>query len=167
LLDVDHHLGAVDVLHPQPQDLARPQSGAVTEAQKQAVAQRVGHRQEAPGLVLAERERHLLRLVEMIDLGRQIVPAQRHPEQEAQARHGGIAGDDADFGLGQMQLESTDVVGGRRVGRALQPGCEPLVGPNAALVRGGSELAAGHVLDHALAERIERGNVEHEEFLPE
>jgi hypothetical protein len=41
----------------------------------------------------------------VVDLEREIVPPERHAEQEAQARHGGIARDGANTGLGKMQLE--------------------------------------------------------------
>ncbi len=65
----------------------------------------------------------------MVDLDRQIVPAQRHAEQEAQSPvMVALRVHDADAGLGQMQLEQTDIVGRGRVGRALQPGRKSLVG---------------------------------------
>jgi hypothetical protein len=113
---VDDHLRAVDMLDLEPHDLARTQSGAIAKAQQQTVPERAGHRQQAFRLVLIEDHRNLLRLLDVVDLEREIVPPQRHAEQEAQARHGGIARDGANTGLGKMQLEQTDVVGRRRIG---------------------------------------------------
>ena len=86
----------------------------------------VGHCQQALGLVRAHDQRYLLRLLDVIDLGGEIVPPQRDAEQEPQARHRAVACADAQPALGQVQLEPADVVGGRRVGRALQEGREPL-----------------------------------------
>ena len=61
--------------------------------------------QQALGLVLIEDQRDFLRFLDVVDLEREIVPPERHAEQEAQARHGGIARDGANTSLGKMQLE--------------------------------------------------------------
>jgi hypothetical protein len=69
--------------------------------------------------------------------------------------------------LGQMHLEQPDLVGRGRVGRALQPGRETLVGAQVALLAGEPALASYDVLDHALAKLIDRAINRHGEVLPE
>jgi hypothetical protein len=67
---------------PQPQDFAGAQPRAITQAEQQPVAQRIGTRQQTFGLVLIKDQRDFLRLLQMINLRRQIVSAQGHTEQE-------------------------------------------------------------------------------------
>ena len=126
--DVDDHLRAVDVLDLEPDDFAGAQAGAVAEAQHQPVAQAPAIASSRFASSWTQDQRNLLRLLEVENLGRQIVPAQRDAEQEAQPGHGGVARHDANAGLGQMELEQPDLVGRRRIGRALQPGRKSLVG---------------------------------------
>ena len=67
-----------------------------------------------------------LRLLEMPDLGRQIVVTQRDAEQEAHSGHDPVAVADAGAALDEMRLESTHLVGHRCIGRTFEPGGEPL-----------------------------------------
>ena len=90
---------------------------------------------------------------QVIDLGRQIVPAQRHPEQELHAGHHAVAVEDAGAALDQMQLEAAHIVGRCRLGRAPEERREQLAGADMAALRGRPEIAGSHVLDHALAQR--------------
>ena len=62
----------------------------------------------------------------MVDLGRQIVPPQRHAEQELHPGHDPVAIADTEAGLRQMQLKAANVVGGRRIGGAFEECCEAL-----------------------------------------
>ena len=57
--------------------------------------ERAGHGQQPFGLVLVQDQRQLLRLLDVVDLGREIVPPQRDAEQESHPRHGAIAIADA------------------------------------------------------------------------
>src|SRR5208282_191114 len=70
--------------------------------------------------------RQLLRLLDVPDLGRQIVATQRDAKQEAHPGHDPIAVADARAALDEVQLEAADFVGGRGIGRAFEPGGEPL-----------------------------------------
>ncbi len=141
----------------QPDHLARTQTGAVAEAEQQPVAHVVAHRQQAAGLILAEDERHLLRLLDEIHLGQQIEASQRDAEQKAQARHGTVARDRADARLAQMQLEAAQVVGRGGLRRAIEPGREPPAGANMADLGARHHAAGNHILDHALAQRAAGG----------
>src|SRR5262245_48972837 len=59
----------------------------------------------------------LLRLLQVVDLGRQIVPPQRDAEQELHPGHDPVAIADAEAALDQVQLKAANVVGGGSVGR--------------------------------------------------
>jgi hypothetical protein len=48
-----------------------------------------------------------------------------------------------------VQLKSAHLVGRCRIGRAFEPGGEPLATANVAALRVWVELARSHVLDHA------------------
>ncbi len=74
----------------------------------------------------AQHRRQLLRLLDVPDLGRQIVATQGDAEQEAYPGHDPVAVADAGVALDEVQLEATDLVGRRRVGRTFEPGGEPL-----------------------------------------
>ena len=103
----------------------------------------------------------------MPDLGRQIVATQRDAEQEPHPGHDPIAIADARTALDEVQLKSAYLVGRRRIGRAFEPGGEPLAALNVAALRVWVELARSHVLDHALTQRTDSGSVAHGELHPE
>src|SRR5208282_3999951 len=115
-----------------------------------------GDGQQAPRLVRAHHLRNLLRLAEVIDLGGKIQSPQRYAEQEPQPGHDAVAGADAHAGLGQVQLETADVLKGGGVRRPLEKCSETLATADVAILRARTELARGHVLDHALAQRADR-----------
>ena len=58
-------------------------------------------------------------------------------------------------GLGQVQLEQADVLKCGGVGRPLEKRCETLATADVACLRGRTELAGIHVLDHPLAQRAD------------
>src|SRR5262245_19171500 len=64
-----------------------------------------------------------------------------------------------------MQLKAANVVGGRRVGRALEECREALTALNVAALGVGPQLAGGHILDHALTQRTDGGISAHGELL--
>jgi len=55
----------------------------------------------------------------------------------------------------QVQLEPADVLARRRVGGSLQKRRKPLAAVDVAPLRARTEIARGHVLDHALAKRAD------------
>jgi len=77
--------------------------------------QAAGHDEQPLGLLPAHGEGKLLRLFEVVDLGCEIVPPQRDAELEPHPGHDPVAIAYAEAGLGQMQLDTANVVGGRRV----------------------------------------------------
>src|SRR5262249_10597397 len=95
-------------------------AAAIAQREHHLIPEAAGHGKQSLGLVWAHGERQLLRLFEVVDLGRQIVPPQRDAEQEPHAGHDAIAIADADAGLAQMQLEAANVVGGCRVRGTLE-----------------------------------------------
>src|SRR5215472_15682755 len=102
----------------------------------------------------------------MVDLGCQIVPPQRDAEQELHPGHDPVAIADAETALDQVQLKAANVVGGGRVGRALQERRKPPAAVDVAALRMGPQLACPHVLDHALTQLANGGIGTHWEFLP-
>src|SRR5215831_13945068 len=97
-------------------------------------------------LLGAHGKRQLLLLLEVVDLGRQIMPPQGDAEQELHPGHDPVAITDAQTRFDQMQLEAANVVGGR-VGRALQERRKSPATVDVAALRMGPELASRHVLD--------------------
>jgi cytochrome b561 len=101
----------------------------------------------------ADHQRYLLRLAEMIDLGGEIEPPQRHAKQETHSGHDAVAVADAHAGLSQMQLEQAEVLACGRLRRALQKGSEPLAAVDVTVLRMRTQLARAHVFDHTLTQR--------------
>ena len=66
--------------------------------------------------------------------------------------------------LDQMQLKAANVVGGGRVGRALQECRKPPAAIDVAALRMRPQLARGHVLDHALTQLTDGGISTHGSF---
>src|SRR5271166_1143630 len=97
--------------------------------------------------------RKLLWLLDVPDLSRQIVATQRDAEQEAHPGHDPIAVADARAALDEVQLEAAHLVGRRCIGRAFEPGGEPLAAINVAALRVRVERARSHVFDHTLTQR--------------
>src|ERR1700738_3354742 len=156
LLDPNDLLSAVDVLDLQPDHLAGAQAAAIAETEQHAHPEAARDREQAPGLVLAHHQRNLLRLTEVINLGRKIQSPQRHAKQEPQPGHDAVAIADARARLGKMQLKPTDILRRGRVRGPLEKRSEPLAAVNMAPLRPHAELARIHVLDHALAQRADR-----------
>jgi hypothetical protein len=77
----------------------------------------------------------------MIDLGRKVRSPLRHAKQEPQPGHDAVAAADAPTRLRKVQLELANVLGCRRVGRALQKCRESLAPGDAASLRVATELA--------------------------
>src|SRR5712691_4916015 len=155
LLDPNDLLRAVDVLDLQPDHLAGAQAAAIAETEQYTHLEAARDREQAPGLVLAHHQRNLLRLTEVINLGRKIQSPQRHAKQEPQPGHDAVAIADAHARLGQVQLKAADVLKCGRVGGPLHKRREPLTAADMASLRARTELARIHVLDHALAQRAD------------
>src|SRR5271169_1545403 len=159
LLDPDDVLRPVDMLDLQPDYLAGTQAAAIAKAERHAGLEARGNGQQPTRLVRAHHLRNLLRLADVIDLGREVQPPQRHPEQEPQPGHDAVAIADARARLGKMQLEPTDILRRGGVGRPLEKRGELLAAADVASLRAGTELARVHVLDHALTQRTDRNRI--------
>src|SRR5580693_5860867 len=126
---------------------------AASAASQHAHLEATGHRQQATRLVLAHHQRNLLRLTEVINLGDEVRPPQCHAEQELHPGHDAVAIADAHARLGQVQLETTNVIRRGRIRRPLQKCSETPATGNMASLRVRTKFARVHVLDHALAQR--------------
>jgi hypothetical protein len=100
----------------------------------------------------------------VINLGGEIVPPERDTQQEPHPGHDAVAIADAEPALDQVQLEAADIVGGGGVGQALEIGGKPLAAVDVAALRMPPELACGHILDHALAQRADGAICSHGEL---
>ena len=99
-------------------DASQSRAGS-RQREHHVIPEAAGHGEQPLCLVDTHGERELLRLLQVVDLGREIVPPQRDAKQELHAGHDPVAIDDAVTVLHQVQLEAANVVGGSRVGRAL------------------------------------------------
>src|SRR5262245_58297157 len=145
----DDLLRAVDVASSEPDDLTGAKPTAIAYAEHHVIPEATGRGKQPLGLVGAHGEWELLRFLEVVDLGREIVPPQRDAEQELHPGHNAIAIADAQTTLDQVQLEAANVVGGGRVGRAFQERRKPSAAVDVVALRMGFELARRHVLDQA------------------
>src|SRR5215467_2308984 len=159
------HLRAVDVTSFEPDNLAGAKSTAIAQREHHLISEAAGHGKQPLRFVGAHGERQALRLLEVVDLGRQIVPPQRDAEQELHPGHDPVAITDGETRFDQMQLEAANVVGGGCLWRALQERRKSPAAPDVAALRMMPELARGHVLDHALTQRADGGIGSHGEFL--
>src|SRR5215831_18004223 len=166
LFDPDDHLRAVDVTILEPDNLAGAKPTAIAEGEHHLIPEAVGHGKQPLRFVGAHGERQPLRLLEVKDLGREIVPPQRDAEQKLHPGHDPVAIADAQTALDQVQLKAANVVGGGRVGRALQERRKPPAAVDVAALRMGPQLAYPHALDHALTQLANGGIGTHWEFLP-
>ena len=141
-----------DVTHSQAADLACAQSAAIAQREHHLDLEGVRHGQQALGLSRAHGQGQLLRFPDVIDLGRQIVPAQRDPEQELHPCHDAVTIADAGAGLHQIKLKGTNLIRRRPLRRTLQIGREALAAVNMAALGVLVELARLHVHDHALTQ---------------
>src|SRR6266699_964427 len=119
------------------------------------------HGQDTLDLLRAQHRRQPLGLLDVPDLGRQVVATERDAEQEPYSGHDPIAVADARPALDQVQLKSAHLVGRCRVGRAFEPGGEPPAALDMTTLSVWVELAGSHVLDHALTQRTDGGSVAH------
>jgi hypothetical protein len=74
------------------------------------IPEAAGHGKQPLRLVGAHGERQLLRLLQLVDLGRQIVPPQRDAEQELHPGHDPVAIADAEAALDQVQLKAANAM---------------------------------------------------------
>src|SRR6516164_7397366 len=139
----------------QPDHLAGAQPAAIAETEQKASLEAAGDGQQALRLIRTHHQRNLLRLAEVIDLGRKVQSPQCHAEQEPQPGHDAVAVADARARLGQVQLEAADVLKCGRVWRALEKRSEPLAAADVAPLRARAQLARIHVFDQALAKRTD------------
>jgi len=166
LHDPDDLLRAVDVASSEPDDLAGAKPTAIAEAEHHVIPEAAGHAKQPLGFVGAHGEWELLRLLEVVDLGREIMPPQRDAEEELHPGHDPVAIADAETTLDQVQLEAANIVGGGRVGRALQELRKAPAAVDVAALGMGFEFARCHVLDHALTQRANGASCTHGEYLP-
>ena len=148
MLDPNDLLRAVDMLDLQPHDLAGAQAAAIAEAEQHAGLEATGDGQKAPRLILAHYQRDLLWLTDVIDLGGQVQSPQRHAQQELQPCHDAVTSANAYTSLGQVQLETADVIRRGRVGRSLQKRSKTFAAADVAPLCARAELARVHVLNH-------------------
>jgi len=153
----DDSLRAADVTDPEPHHLAGAQPAATGQRQRRPQLEAGRHRQEPPDLVPAQHRRDLPRLLQVVDLGSQIVPAQRHPQQELHPGHDPVAMHDAHPALGREQLEPADVVRRRRRRRAPRESREARTTAEMIASALPAESARPHVFDHPLTQRRGRG----------
>src|SRR5262245_15332447 len=125
----------------QPDHLAGAQPAAIAETEQKASLEAAGDGQQALRLIRTHHQRNLLRLAEVIDLGRKVQSPQRHAEQEPQPGHDAVAVADARARLGQVQLEAADVLKCGRVWGALEKRSEPLAAADVAPLRARAQLA--------------------------
>src|SRR5215831_6925292 len=93
----------------QPDHLAGAQPAAIAETEQKASLEAAGDGQQALRLIRTHHQRNLLRLAEVIDLGRKVQPPQRYAEQEPQPGHDAVAVADADVAPLRARAQSARV----------------------------------------------------------
>src|ERR1700758_5375924 len=67
----------------------------------------------------------------------------------------------------RLQMKLAHLVGGCRIGRAIEPGGKPLATGNVATLSVRVELACSHIFDHTLTQRTDGVSLAHGELLPD
>ena len=153
LLDADQHARRVNVGHLERHDLADPQPGAVSRAEGGLVLGPRGSFEQPRDFLHAQHQWQLAWLVDYRQTAGKIGPVERHGEEEAQRRDRAVDAGRPHAGLGLVQLEPTQILSRRRVGRAADEGGKRLHATDVVTARVLGEAAHGHVFDHALTKR--------------
>ena len=141
VLDAQHHALAVDVRDLQRDDLGDAQAGAIGDAERGLVLDAGRRLQEARDLLGAQDDRQLARLMHDRQMPGRVGAIERHGEEEPQRRDGGVDERRAGAGLGQMQLETAQVLVGRRVRRPADEPCQVYNGANVVMLGLRREMA--------------------------
>jgi len=155
LLDPDHLALAVDVGELERDHLRGPQAGAVGDRQRRLVLEARCRIQQPCDLLGAQHHGQLVRFADTGHPDRRVVAPQRHAEEEAQARNGGVHAGGRGPGRSHVQLVAPQVLGACLVWRPAEKGGEILDRANVAILSLRRETADRHVVDHALAQRAD------------
>jgi len=156
--DPEQHALAVDIAHLERRDLADAQASATGDRQGGLVLETGGCIEKPLHLALGQHHRDLAGMRGADQLARKLGPVERMREEEPQRRHDAVHGRRRHPGFPLLDLEPADILGGRSMPRASQPGREL---PHIALVvtlRLRAEVPDGHILDQPLAKRADRPN---------
>src|SRR5258708_14479292 len=104
----------IDVVELEGGDFGNPKTGAVGGPERGFVLETRCRLEQSPDLLDAQ---HVWKLAGMTDRDKasgQIRPVERHGEEEAQRRHRAVDGGGLHPAFSLMNLEMTDILGGRR-----------------------------------------------------
>jgi len=153
LFHPDQHAGAVDVVDLEGGDFRDPKPGAVGGPERGFVLETRRRLEQSPDLLDAQHVRKLAGMTDQDEASGQIRPVERHGEEEAERRHRTVDSGGLHPALGLMNLETTDILGGRRIRRPPEEGGEAPHEAYVVVLRVLSKAAYRHVLKHALTER--------------
>src|SRR5579859_144022 len=153
LLHPYEHAGAVDVVDLEGGDLRDPKPGAIGGPECRLVLETRRRLEQPPDLLDAQHVRKLAGVADQDETSGQIRPVERHGEEEAQRRHRAVDGRRLHPALGLISLETTDILGRRRIRRPHEEGGEAPHEANVVALRVLSKAAYRHVLKHALTQR--------------
>lgn len=123
LLDADQHACAVDIIDLEVRDLRYAQARAIGDTERGLVLDTRCCFEQPRRFLHAQHVRQLAWMAHDHQHTCQIPPLQRHQEQEPQRRDRAVDGRGPDAALMLIQLEATDVLGRRSIGRASEEGC--------------------------------------------
>ena len=166
-LDADQHSLAVDVADLEGGHLGHSQPGPVGDAECGPVLEAGRGRDQARGLVGAQHRRQFARISQPNELAGEVRPISGVVEEETQGGNSAVHGRRIHAALGLLDLEATDVLGSRSIGRALEKGSETGDGADVVVTGLVGKPADGHVLDEALTQGAGRCRREmvHDELL--
>ena len=159
LLDPDHHPTAVNVGDLEHHHFRHAQAGGVNRGERRAALQARDRLQKAHHLVGAQHDRQLLRLARIGDALRNRRLTERHPVEKTQRAHDLVQRRPRDPGRHQMNLEGMDLVQAEAIRRPAEMPAELRDRVEIGSLGRRREIPDRHVLDHATAQRADRGHL--------
>ncbi len=153
MFDPDHHPAAVDVADLECRDLGHPQPGAVGRGQCRSTSQTRNRLEKARDLLRAQHHRQLLRLLGADDAIKRLLPAERHPEEEAQRARHLVDVRPRQTKTGQMNLVGADLLHSKLIRGLIEKATELRDRIDVGLLSCWREIANRHVVEHAPTQR--------------
>jgi len=152
LLDPDQHARAVNVIDLEGGHLRYAQSGAIGGAERGFVLRARRRLEQPPDLLGAQNDWELAGMTGKHEPPRQVWPINCHGEEEAQRRHRTVDGGRLHAALDLVNLETPNILGGRRVRRSPDKGGEAPDEADVVALRLFPQAAHRHVFEHAPAQ---------------
>ena len=155
LLDAEQHARAIDIGDLQRDNLGGPEPRAIGDAQRRLILGAGRRIEQAGDFILGQHRGQLPGLLDAEQRLAKLVPVERDAEEEPKRSHGRVHAGCAKRALNKMEAVEPQILRRRRLGGAADERRKVLDAADVVLLRLLSEMARGHVVDHALTKRAD------------